>query len=226
MWLKKSWLTWILAWCSPPILTPWTEGLRYRGLPSTPSTAWSPLGRWWTRRGSGGWSPTPSYCCSAGPSTWARSWGWTAPCSRTLLFSRSSFLIYVSCLLDRRFSVKYPSSDAVTRPTESIWANSKRNWHQRCPASAWHRRWGGLFGLVRRWWRIPRTDGGCRGDTPSVRPLAPEISAGRGMPEWKSDELTITVSHVFKLLHISTEATSSSCMKLTSIYDWIFLFYE
>ena len=27
----------------------------------------------------------------------------------------------------------------------------------------------------------------------SVRPLAPEISAGRGMPEWKSDELTITV---------------------------------
>ena len=59
--------------------------------------------------------------------------------------------------------------------------------------SAWHRRWGGLFGLVRRWWRIPRTDGGSRGDTPSLRPLAPEISAGRGMPEWKSDELTITV---------------------------------
>ena len=33
----------------------------------------------------------------------------------------------------------------------------------------------------------------CRGDTPSLRPLAPEISAGRGMPEWKSDELTMTV---------------------------------
>ena len=46
------------------------------------------------------------------------------------------------------------------------------------------------------------------------------------MPEWKSDELTITVSHVFKLLHISTEATSSSGVNLTSFYNQIVLFYE
>ena len=115
VWLKKSSLTWILAWCSPPILTPWTEGLRCRGLPSTPSTAWSPLGRWWTRRGSGGWSPTPSYCCSAGPSTWARSWGWTAPCSRTLLFSRSSFLIYVPCIC-----LTEDSASNILRLTQSL----------------------------------------------------------------------------------------------------------
>ena len=72
---------------------------------------------------------------------------------------------------------------------------------------------------------LVRTVGAAGTLRPSVRSL-PRSPREGGMPEWKSDELTITVSHVFKLLHISTEATSSSGVNLTSFYNQIVLFYE